>query len=374
MGCLLHCETLVVRVGVRASCDMHSGRGIVNALAAAVLFGASTPLAKTLVDEIPPVLLAGLFYVGSGIGLSIVILLRRLVGTRTSAPGGMAWPRGHDVGWFALAILFGGVIGPVLLMLGLVSTPASVSSLLLNLESVFTACLAWFAFRENFDRRIAGGMALIVAGGFVLAWAPGMLALSSGTLLIGGACLCWAIDNNLTRKVSTSDAMLIACIKGLIAGVVNIAIAIFIGAPIPPMTVTAEAALVGLAGYGISLTLFVLALRDLGTARTSAYFSIAPFVGAGLAIALSGDAVTWQLVCAGVLMAIGVWLHLTERHVHLHAHEYQQHVHAHYHDEHHRHDHDFAWDGREPHAHVHVHEPVLHAHPHYPDVHHRHRH
>jgi len=345
----------------------------VNALAAAVLFGASTPLAKALIGEIQPVLLAGLLYAGSGIGLSIVILLRH-AGARTGAPSDLAWPRGPDIGCLALAILFGGVVGPVLLMLGLASTAASVSSLLLNLEGVFTACLAWFAFRENFDRRVAAGMALIVAGGFALAWAPGTLALSPGALLIAGACLCWAIDNNLTRKVSTADATLIACTKGLIAGAVNIAIAIFLGAAMPPMTVTAEAALVGLAGYGISLTLFVAALRDLGSARTSAYFSIAPFVGAALAIASSGDAVNWQLVYAGVLMAIGVWLHLTERHVHVHAHEYQQHVHAHYHDEHHRHAHDFAWDGREPHTHVHVHEPLLHAHPHYPDVHHRHPH
>ena len=220
-----------------------------------------------------------------------------------------------------------------LLMLGLVSTTASVSALLLNLEAVFTVGLAWFAFRENFDSRIASGMALIVIGGLVLAWAPGHLTLSRGTLLIAGACLCWAIDNNLTRKVSGSDAMAVACAKGLIAGAVNIGAALFSGEMMPSLSVTAAAALVGLAGYGISLTLFVLALRDLGTARTSAYFSVAPFFGAALALLFNGEAITWQLAVASAAMAAGVWLHVTERHAHLHVHEHQEHTHAHYHDE-----------------------------------------
>jgi drug/metabolite transporter (DMT)-like permease len=259
-------------------------------------------------------------------------------------------------------------------MLGLKTTAASVSALLLNLEAVFTAGLAWFVFRENFDRRIASGMALIVVGGLVLSWTPGNLSVSPGTLLIAGACLCWAIDNNLTRKVSASDAMAVACIKGLIAGAVNIGVAVVIGAALPPLSAVTAAAAIGLAGYGISLTLFVLALRDLGTARTGAYFSVAPFFGAALAIVLNAEPVTWQLVVAGALMAVGVWLHVTERHAHLHFHEHQEHTHSHSHDEHHQHEHDFSWDGQEPHTHAHVHPPLVHAHPHYPDVHHRHPH
>jgi drug/metabolite transporter (DMT)-like permease len=348
-------------------------KGIASALGAAVLFGASTPIAKTLVGEIAPVLLAGLLYAGSGLGLAIVLTLRRIVNAGAPTTE-IAWPRGRDAGWLAGAILFGGVLGPVLLMLGLKSTAASVTALLLNLEAVFTAALAWFVFRENFDRRIATGMALIVLGGIVLSWTPGELTGSSGALLIAAACLCWAIDNNLTRKVAASDAIVIACVKGLVAGAVNIAAAVAMGAAMPALSLTAAAGVVGLMGYGISLALFVVALRDLGAARTGAYFSTAPFVGAALALVLQSEPVSTPLVVAAVLMAWGVWLHLSEVHEHTHLHRSMQHSHAHIHDVHHQHRHDFDWDGSEPHTHFHIHRPLRHAHPHYPDIHHRHRH
>jgi drug/metabolite transporter (DMT)-like permease len=348
-------------------------KGIVSALGAAVLFGASTPIAKTLVGEIPPVLLAGLLYAGSGLGLAVVLTLRR-VAHRGASTTEIAWPRVDDVGWLAGAILFGGVLGPVLLMLGLMSTAASTTALLLNLEAMFTAALAWFVFRENFDRRVAAGMVLIVLGGILLSWTPGEFAVSGGALLIAAACLCWAIDNNFTRKVAAGDAMVIACAKGLAAGAVNIGVATFLGVAIPPLSWTAAAGVVGLFGYGISLALFVVALRDLGAARTSAYFSIAPFIGAALALALQGEAVTPPLVVAAVLMAWGVWLHLSETHVHAHLHPSMQHSHVHIHDIHHRHRHDFDWDGTEPHTHFHIHRSLRHAHAHYPDIHHRHRH
>jgi drug/metabolite transporter (DMT)-like permease len=352
---------------------MRVSKGVSSALAAAALFGASTPIAKTLVGEIPPVLLAGLLYAGSGLGLALGLLLRRLARNR-SAPTPFEWPHGPDIGWLAGAILFGGVLGPVLLMLGLTSMPASVSALLLNLEAVFTALLAWFVFRENFDRRIAAGMALIVVGGVVLSWKPGNLAAAPGALLIASACLCWAIDNNLTRKVSGSDAMAIACIKGLVAGAVNVTAAVIIGAVVPPLPVAATAAIVGLAGYGISLALFVLALRELGAARTGAYFSVAPFFGAALAVAVQHEPVSAALIVAAGLMAAGVWLHLSEVHEHTHQHELLEHSHPHLHDEHHRHRHGPDWDGIEPHTHRHVHRPMRHAHPHYPDIHHQHDH
>jgi len=234
--------------------------------------------------------------------------------------------------------------------------------------------LAWFLFNENFDRRIALGMAAIVGSGALLAWVPGQRAGASlGLLLIVAACFCWALDNNLTRKVSASDAVMVACLKGLVAGVVNIALALVLGAKLPALPALGAAALVGFFGYGVSLVLFVLALRHLGTARTSAYFSVAPFFGAALSLLLVGEPITWQLVAAGLLMAIGVWLHLTERHEHLHRHAPQEHSHSHVHDEHHQHSHD-SWDGAEPHTHVHRHAPLVHAHPHYPDLHHRHPH
>jgi len=352
---------------------MGRNKGIVSALASAALFGASTPIAKTLLGEIPAVMLAGLLYAGSGLGLALALLIRRIA-RRTGMSPGFEWPRGRDSVWLAGAVVFGGVLGPVLLLLGLALTAASVGALLLNLEAVFSASMAWFLFRENFDRRIAAGMVLIVAGGLVLSWTPGRIAVSSGALLIAGACLCWAIDNNLTRKVSANDAMIIACIKGLVAGGVNVAVALIMGVAVPSLAMTAVAAVVGLAGYGISLTLFVVALRDLGTARTSAYFSVAPFFGALLALVIQHDPLSSSLIIAAGLMGWGVWLHLSETHEHAHLHKWLQHSHSHVHDAHHQHLHDADWRGAEPHTHVHVHQPLLHAHPHYPDIHHQHKH
>lgn len=211
-------------------------------------------------------------------------------------------------------------------MYGLTSTPASSASLLLNLEAVFTALLAWFLFRENFDRRIALGMFAIVLGGMVLAWSPSESGGKViGPLLIAAACLCWTLDNNLTRKVSTSDAVVIAGLKGLVAGAVNTGLALLAGYSLPPIVIAGAAPAVGFLGYGVSLVLFVLALR-LGTARAGAYFSVAPFFGTVLALLLQSEPVTWQLATAGALMAIGVWLHLSERHTHVNTHDVPEHM------------------------------------------------
>jgi len=347
--------------------------GVLSALSAALLFGASTPFAKRLVGEVPPQMLAGLLYLGSGVGLALVFAGRVAPARRPA--GRVVLPSGPEWGWLAGAILFGGVIGPVLLMAGLLVTPASAASLLLNLEGVFTALAAWFVFRENFDRRIALGMALIVAGGVVLAWQPARTAGDWwGPLAIVGACACWALDNNLTRKVSASDAVLIACVKGLAAGTVNVSVAAISGQALPSATTGALAGLLGFFGYGVSLVLFVVALRHLGTARTGAYFSVAPFFGAVLALLLLDEPASATLVAGGVLMAAGVWLHVTERHEHEHVHEPIEHEHPHVHDEHHQHAHELAWDGKEPHTHRHAHAPLRHKHPHYPDIHHQHRH
>jgi len=262
----------------------------------------------------------------------------------------------------------------VLLMLGLARTQASAASLLLNLEGVFTALLAWFAFRENFDRRILLGMLLIVCGGALLAWQPGSHALSWPALAIAGACACWALDNNLTRRISCGDAVLISAVKGVVAGVVNLSAAAWMGAAAARPLLYAVAALVGFAGYGLSLVLYVVALRHLGAARTAAYFSTAPFIGAVVSFALLGESQPPLFWIAALLMAVGVALHLAERHVHEHAHDAMSHDHAHVHDAHHRHEHGAGWDGREPHSHAHEHAPLTHSHAHYPDVHHRHPH
>jgi drug/metabolite transporter (DMT)-like permease len=339
--------------------------GVSAALLAALLFGAGTPLAKLLLDDVGPWMLAGLLYLGSGIGLTVLRLWRR--SPKVQLPPG-EWR------WLAGAVLCGGVVGPVLLMFGLTRMPASGASLLLNAEGVFTALLAWFAFRENFDRRIALGMTAIVAGALVLSWpTEARFGDAWPALAVLGACLAWGIDNNLTRKVSLNDATWIASVKGLSAGIVNLLLAAALGGAWPAWPAVAGAMVLGFLAYGISLALFVVSLRHLGTARTGAYFSVAPFFGAMLAMPVLGETWSARLGIAGALMVMGVWLHLTERHSHVHTHAPLEHEHEHAHDAHHAHEHgDLPVDAR--HSHRHVHEPVTHAHDHFPDAHHRHGH
>jgi drug/metabolite transporter (DMT)-like permease len=340
--------------------------GVPAALGAALLFGASTPLAKLLLGQTSPWLLAGLLYLGSGIGLAAVGVLQRAEKARLAH---------GEARWLAGAVLSGGVLAPVLLMWGLSGMPASGAALLLNAEAVFTALIAWFVFRENFDRRIALGMALIVAGAVVLSW-PGESGFAAAlpALAVIAACLAWGIDNNLTRKVALADARYVAMVKGLAAGVTNTGLALLLGARLPELSVVGAAAMLGFLGYGISLVLFVLALRQLGTARTGAYFSTAPFAGAVVALMLLREPVTPSLGIAAALMAWGVWLHLTERHEHRHAHEPMEHSHEHEHDEHHRHTHAEPVASGVRHTHRHRHDRLRHSHPHYPDSHHRHDH
>ncbi len=349
-----------------------SGPGVAFALGAAVLFGLSTPFAKVLVGRVEPVLLAGLLYLGSGIGLTSWRWGARLLKPKEAREAPLAWT---DLPWLAGAIVSGGVVGPLLLMLGLVATPAATASLLLNLEGVLTAVLAWVVFRENFDRRIALGMAAITAGGLLLSWeGRPELSVPWGPLAIAGACLAWAIDNNLTRKVSAGDPLQIAATKGLVAGAANLAIALTVGVSMPGALSVLAAGVLGLLGYGVSLVFFVLALRHLGTARTGAYFSVAPFVGVAAAVLVLGEGVTAAFLLAAALMGVGVWLHLTERHEHEHEHEPTEHDHLHVHDEHHQHEHLPTGPPGEPHSHAHRHAAIRHTHPHYPDIHHRHEH
>ena len=350
--------------------DAHrSGPGL--ALAAAALFGLSAPAAKLLAGTVDPWLLAGLLYLGSGVGLGAYRLAQRVLGRA----GSEAPLRRQDLPWLGGAIAAGGIVGPVLLMYGLAAGTAVQSSLLLNLEGVFTALLAWFVFRENFDARIATGMAAIAGGAAVLSWNPSaVLILDASALLVTGACLAWAIDNNLTRMVSGGDPLQIAALKGIAAGSINVLLAVVQQAPWPPATAIAGAGLAGLLGYGTSLVLFVLALRFLGAARTGAYFSTAPFVGAIAGALALHEPLTGRISLAAVLMGAGVWLHLTERHEHEHQHEALEHAHAHVHDEHHQHTHPPGTPPGEPHNLPHVHAPIRHSHPHFPDLHHRHPH
>lgn len=345
-------------------------RGILQALLAAALFGASTPIAKSLLADTSPLVLAGLLYIGSGVGLTLIRLVRdgRWINPRLS-PG--------EWGWLLGATLFGGILAPSALMYGLARMDAASAALLLNMEGVLTAVLAWVVFRENADRRIVVGMVAIVAGGVVLAWPTDPVratATLAGNLLVIAACLFWAIDNNLTRKVSARDALFIVALKGTVAGSFSLVLAQSLGMYLPPPGTIALAMVVGLASYGLSLVLFVLALRALGTARTGAYFSTAPFIGAILAIAMYPQMPSIAFLLAAALMAVGVWLHVTEHHEHEHRHELEAHEHSHVHDAHHKHVHEFAWDGTEPHQHPHRHDVLTHTHPHFPDVAHRHQH
>lgn len=346
----------------------HLWPGVPLALGSAVLFGASAPLSKLLMGSIDPWLLAGILYLGAGFGLAILSSGRRLIGL----PNVEAPLQDTDIPWLLLVVLFGGVLGPLLLMLGLSRTSASSGSLLLNLEGLATMGIAWLVFRENVDRRLLLGAAAILAGAALLSWNGGTLRLDVGGLLIAGACLSWGIDNNLTRKLSSADPVQIAMIKGLVAGTTNLVLAILFGASLPSPALVLAGAFVGFFGVGVSLVMFMLGLRHLGTARTGAYFSLAPFIGAVLAVAVLGESITVQLIGAGTLMGIGLWLHLAERHDHEHLHNVLEHEHSHVHDEHHQHVHDGPFT--EPHSHWHRHESLRHKHAHYPDLHHRHSH
>jgi drug/metabolite transporter (DMT)-like permease len=346
----------------------HLFPGVPLALGSAILFGASAPLSKWLLGSVDPWLLAGILYLGAGLGLALVHAGRPLIGLqRVETP--LARP---DMPWLAAVVIFGGIMAPLFLMLGLSLTSASSASLLLNLEGLATMAIAWLVFRENVDRRLLLGALAILFGAVILSFDGGAFRLDPGGLWIAGACLCWGIDNNLTRKLSSADPVQIAMIKGLAAGVTNTILALSLGAALPGLFVISSGAVIGFLGIGVSLVMFMLGLRHLGTARTGAYFSLAPFIGAILSVAGFGEPVTAALLVAALLMGIGLWLHLSERHEHEHAHDPIEHDHLHSHDDHHLHSHEGPVD--EPHSHWHRHAPLRHKHPHYPDLHHRHGH
>jgi drug/metabolite transporter (DMT)-like permease len=349
--------------------DLFTQRYALVALAAAALFGASTPLAKLLQAEIAPALLAGLLYLGSGAGLGLVKLALRLGGRKGGTP-----LQASDTAWLAGAVASGGIAAPLLLMWGLAGASASGVSLLLNLEGILTALVAALVFKEAVAGRIWLAACLMLAAGLLLGYDPRAgLGLSLRSLAVIGACALWALDNNLTRRISAADPVDIAMIKGLSAGGVNIAAALVYGASLPGAPALAAALALGWLSYGISLALYIVALRHLGSARAASHFSTAPFIGAALAIALLGEPLTAGFAAAFLLMLAATWLALTERHVHAHVHKPLMHEHPHTHDAHHQHTHR-GDEGPEPHSHPHKHAPLAHTHPHLPDLHHRHKH
>jgi drug/metabolite transporter (DMT)-like permease len=347
--------------------------GVIYAIVSAVLFGSSTPAAKYLLTQVNPWLLAGLLYLGSWLGLSIIVILERLFSKKPSQEAGL---NRSDWKWLASATFLGGILAPVLLMVGLTKINASTTSLLLNLESVCAAVVAWLIFKEHTSRRLVLGMLCIAIGSFILGWV-GQPKFDSiiGEFLIVAACLCWGFDNNLSQKISATNPRKIVLVKTGIAGFTNTLLALIFSAHLSlKIDILIISGIVGLVGYGMSLVCFMLALRHIGTARTSAYFSLAPFVGAGFSILFLGDPLSWQLIVATLLMGYGIYLHLTEYHEHEHLHEALIHEHKHIHDEHHQHAHKSGDPPGEPHSHLHEHAPLLHSHPHYPDLHHRHDH
>jgi drug/metabolite transporter (DMT)-like permease len=341
-------------------------RALVFALVAAALFGASAPIAKRLLADVAALPLAGLLYVGCGVA-ALPFAARAFA--RREAPLRMG-----DVPLLAGVVGCGGVAGPLLLLYGLGRTSASAASLLLNLEAVFTTLVAVVVFREWIGRRGLGALGVIVAGCALCTFAAGGNTTSlAGPLAVAGACAMWAVDNNLTQRLSVRDPLAVVAVKGLTAGPISLALALLVHARWPSLKPALGALALGALAYGASLLFYVRASRVLGAARTGMLFAAAPFVGALLAIPIAHESPSLRLAIAAACIAAGVALLLTERHAHRHAHEPLDHEHLHTHDEHHQHPHR-GDEGPEPHSHAHHHEPIVHAHPHASDVHHRHKH
>ena len=340
---------------------------VLQALFAGLTFGLSAPISKLLLTTLSPLLLAGLLYLGAGVFLSTVRLLRR---DRRAEGLGLTTAQ-----WATLAgaVVIGGVLAPPLLMWGLSHTPASSTALLLNLEVAFTALLAAIMFREHLGGRIAAATALMMLGGMWLTWTGGRTDLSLPALAVAVACALWALDNNLTRLISDLDAVFLAQVKGLVAGAVNLGFALYLGHHFPGWISSLLALVLGAVSYGSSLVLFILAMRALGAARTAAYFALAPFFGAAGGVILVGEPLSSRLLVAAGLMGAGAVLLVLERHGHPHRHKAGIHTHRHVHDEHHQHRHE-GWEGKEPHVHPHATGPFEHEHPHTPDLHHGHGH
>ncbi|HVO78342.1 MAG TPA: EamA family transporter [Methanomassiliicoccales archaeon] len=336
----------------------------------AALFGISPPIAKVLVGETPPVALAGLLYIGAFLGLFMFTIGTRALLHRKNQEASLMR---HDAPWLAGAIITGGILAPISLMMGLALTSGFAASLLVNLEGVMTAVIAVIAFREFAGPRLWLAMSLMTIAGVFLSWNPNQGTINPlGPLLIVFAMFCWGVDNNLTRQISSKDPVMIAEVKGLIAGSTSLAIAVLLGSTITVDASILFALLLGALSYGVSLVLFVKALDGLGSSRTAAFFSFGPFVGAVVSVLFLGDAMTGLIVLAAALMFFGVLLVATERHAHSHRHEAVTHTHEHERDLHHEHEHPDGKDG--PHVHEHVHPPIVHSHVHWPDREHRHEH
>jgi drug/metabolite transporter (DMT)-like permease len=349
-------------------------RGALYGILAAATFGASAPLCKLLLASAAPVALAGLLYAGAAVALSLYALGTPRQRRREARLRPSEWPL------YGAVIVLGGIVGPVLMLVGLLRVSAVTGALLLSLEGPFTAALAVLAFGEHMGRRAALATALVLGGAALLAAAPGAAAGGggasswAGAAAIAGACLAWALDNNLTQRLSLRDPVFVVRGKAAGAAAGNLAIALALGHGLPAPPVAAAALAIGAVSYGASVLLDAYALRLLGAVREAAYFATAPFVGAAVGAILFRRPLSPAEWAAGALMAGGVAALVRERHAHQHTHDPVEHEHVHRHDEHHQHAHAPGDPPGEPHAHPHRHEALTHSHPHVPDLHHRHRH
>jgi drug/metabolite transporter (DMT)-like permease len=343
------------------------------ALISALLFGLSAPLGKMLLEDMASLPLAGLLYLGCGLGLTVMTCFRRFV-FRQDLSCVESKLRGMDYLYLGGAVLAGGVTAPILLLQGLLIIPAGNAALLLNSEAVLTVLIAALIFREPVTKWVWGAFLCMLFAAFVLTIRVDAVSLQAepGTVLIVLACLMWALDNNLTRNIAHRDPVFIARFKGLAAGTTVLSAGLLMGDPIPPVEAGLMALLLGAFSYGASLVLFIHALRYLGTARTVIYFSAAPILGALASILILAEPVTPMLLLAAAVTVCSVVFLMRENHDHEHVHEAVFHEHRHIHDEHHQHEHTDVW--REPHSHGHLHGPLVHSHAHTPDLHHLHRH
>lgn len=346
------------------------GYGAIAALLAAFFFGLSAPASKLLLAKAGPVILAGLFYLGSFAGLFAFTSVKRLFSGRPAESA----LKGRDYLFLAGSIATGGVAAPLFMLYGLSGTAGSTASLLLNVEGVLTALIAMLVFREHVGGKVWVAALIMLLASSVLTYSPGSqgFSLEKGGLLVILSALMWAIDNNLTRELSYRDPVIIAKYKGLSSGVVNLFAAYLLGESLPAPAYLGGALSLGALAYGTSLVLFIYALRHLGASRTSTYFGATPFIGMFLSIMLLNESFTPRLAAASILMLASVWLILREFHDHEHTHEAFCHEHTHTHDEHHVHAHE--GDFFDPHCHEHEHETLSHSHAHAPDIHHFHRH
>jgi drug/metabolite transporter (DMT)-like permease len=346
---------------------------LLQALLAALLFGASTPLAKLLLGEVQPIPLAALLYLGSGAGAFIMLLIQHTLNGGKTIEAHLSR---SDLPWLLGAMLAGGVAAPIVLLLGLKHTPASTASLLLNFESVATTLIAVYFFKESIDRRIAWAVGLVTLASILISWTSGQWGFSLGAMGVVGACFLWGLDNNFTRHISAKNPLMIVGVKGLGAATFSLALTTILNQEIPSIKIVGLAMLLGSISYGFSIQLFIMAMRHLGAARTSTLFGTAPFIGVALSLLLLHEVPQFLFWIAVPIMLVGAWLMLTENHDHHHIHESVEHTHAHSHpDEHH----DHICPAEVPlinsiHSHPHRHQPLKHIHPHAPDLHHRHEH